>query len=480
MKKLILFLIVSSLAWVLYAQAAAPVPGSTSEGLGALAARLDADIIVEHDAIIAAERAAAERAAARSAESTEIAEPEPEPTPEVQDEEEPDYSGVWGYFTKPGTTEHNKAPRIVEFGSGIKAGFGTNLIGGGEFLKKDIVIDLDERYDKIQSGGVDIGADFAVRPFYVNISIPKIGWVFGLFTNVDGRFDSNLPKDLFGLMANGNVDKHNQDGTFTVSGAVFAETGLSWRGSFLNDKLQVGIAPAYYTPLIYVPKSTLTYEIETEKRVYVDIGGDMKLYHVFSNLRDIGGGADISLNSEYALFPIVDVGGTISHIPIVPATLSNGTRFTIDGVLINKDNLFDGIGDFGAFKANAGESIDDRLVVRPLRFDFYTLYRPLRKDLLTIKPSIGFTVLNPSEKTYFNGVLEVQLHAGKLSDFPGYIFNLYLNTGIEEGYWRHKLGFALNFRALELDFEAGVKSQDYLQSYQASGMDFALGIKYGW
>ncbi|GHV02663.1 hypothetical protein FACS189485_03750 [Spirochaetia bacterium] len=396
-------------------------------------------------------------------------------------------TGFVKYFTNPGTTEHNIPLRNVEVGfvDGIKVGFGNSLIGVGDILKKEIVIDLDDIYDKMPENGVGIGTNLALRPFYVNIYVPKLGMGFGLFTNVDGRFDGALRKNMFDIITQGNSSGDpNKSGDIDVSGAVFAEAGLSWRGSFLKDKLHISAAPAYYVPLIYIPKSNLRLELEAEKpenndRLYVGITGDLDLYHVFSDSAKIGGGADLSVTGEYALFPILDVGGTLSHIPIVPATLSNGKKFAVKGDIVNTPTLLEGIGETD-IRLGDGESIVDRQVVRPMRFDVYVLYRPFRTDLLTIKPSIGFTAINPSEETYFNGILEAQLHVGKLRNNPGNLFKLYLNTGIEEGYWRHKLGFALNFRAVELDFETGLKSQDYLKSYQASGLEFTLGMKFGW
>ncbi|GHV74456.1 hypothetical protein AGMMS49940_17580 [Spirochaetia bacterium] len=483
MKRLLLFLLAASLAW-----------GLSAQDLGELAARLDAEIAAEETMGAEPELAPAppevqddtpevqdntvEELEKIAAESAEIAE-------EAQDqkEEKPKKRDIAGYFTNPAATEHNKALRIVEVGFDIKAGFGTGLIGVSEILKKDLVIDLDDKYDKIGKKGVGMGANLALHPFYVNVNVPKRGMGFGLFTNVDGRIDLTLPKELFGLLAKGNLSQHNQGGAFAVSGAVFAEAGLSWHGTLLEDKLRISAASAYYVPLIYVPKSNLAYKLETrdDGSLYVGVVGAMDLYTVLDNPSSIGGGGDLSLTGEYALFPIIDVGSTISHIPIVPAALTNGKKFTVTGDIINTPGLLKaGIGET-KFGVEEGESIPSRMVVRPMRFDFYVLYRPLRKDVLTIKPSIGFTILNPSEETYFNGVLETQFHAGKFNAaMPGYIFNLYLNTGIEEGYWRHKLGFALNFRAVELDFEVGLKSQDYLKSYQASGVEFTFGMKFGW
>jgi hypothetical protein len=122
-------------------------------------------------------------------------------------------------------------------------------------------------------------------------------------------------------------------------------------------------------------------------------------------------------------------------------------------------------------------------VFRPVRFDFYARYRPFKTDLLVIKPNIGFTLSNNSldpmdMDVYFNGAAEVQLHLGKF--IPGYLFTLYFSTGIDEGFWQNRLGFQLNLRALELDFEFALRSQSYAGSFDARGLAAKLGLKFGW
>jgi hypothetical protein len=226
---------------------------------------------------------------------------------------------------------------------------------------------------------------------------------------------------------------------------------------------------------VYIPKSTLNYELNTDEGLYIAVSGDMKVYMPFSSggLEDRGG-FDLSVSGEYALSPILDVGASLSHIPFVPARMSRGTSFSFDYEIIDQKNLFDGF--------DINDSFDDpeqkdftgahKVVLRPLRLDFYVLYRPFRKDILTIKPNIGFTAINPSEEVYFNGALEAQLNVAR-------IFFLTLGTGREEGYWRHKLGMAINMRVLELDFGVGLKSQRYAKSYQLSGLEASVGMKFG-
>jgi hypothetical protein len=484
MKKLILvFFIISSLVWGLYAQEAPPEePAAESEDTwlareeaqpeasGSEKAKPEATQSVETDL----ERIAYESAETAQAESEFV-------------QAEPDQAGKSGpakfgglvldYFNKPATSRHNEPLRVVEFGFDLGLGFANNLLGKDDIFQKELVIDLNEWVDTMNKRGVDFGFDFVFNSF-ININVKKGAWGIGEFINVDSYFDMNLPKSLFELLANGNYDVHNPEGEFAVSGAVFAEAGLKWYGTFLDKKLKVGFAPAWYLPLVYAPKSTLKYVLQTDPGLQVAVSGDMVVYMPISmdpfEIKDFGG-MDLSFSGEYALFPIIDVGATISHVPFVPATLTNGQTITFsDDIIPYTDNLLSG--DFPKMEmpeldpqSFTGAS---QTVLRPMRIDFYVLYRPLRIDLLTIKPNIGFTTINPSEKTYFNGAIEAQLNLGR-------IFFVHLNTGVEEGYWRHKLGFALNLRVLEVDLEGVLKSQSYVKSYQASGLEATLGLKLG-
>jgi hypothetical protein len=77
-----------------------------------------------------------------------------------------------------------------------------------------------------------------------------------------------------------------------------------------------------------------------------------------------------------------------------------------------------------------------------------------------------------SQETYFN-------FGGCFSLDLGRIFVLYFDSGLEEGFWRHKAGFELNLRVFELDLEAGLRSQNYIASWTGSGLSVKLGIALG-
>jgi hypothetical protein len=52
--------------------------------------------------------------------------------------------------------------------------------------------------------------------------------------------------------------------------------------------------------------------------------------------------------------------------------------------------------------------------------------------------------------------------------------------GYEDRLWKNSIDFALNLRAFELDFGFDMRSQDFLKSWTAAGLDAFVGLKFGW
>ena len=312
--------------------------------------------------------------------------------------------------------------------------------------------------------------------FFVNLNLGE-NWGVGLFFNLDGRMDINLPKSFFTLLAEGNLDQHDIEGDVHVFGAIFAEAGV---GGYMNfGKLRVDVKPAWYLPLVYIPKSGFHYSLETENALKLSASSTLDIYSPYpmnsvGSIRDWGG-LDLSLAGEYALFPILDLGTSLSHIPLAPARLTHKRRYALkEDTIFEDDDLFDGINEFTTpemvEKDYTGEN---KMVLRPLRFDTYALFRPLRTDFLVVRPNLGFTAINPSGETYFNWGLEGRLN-------PVEFFTVYLTTGREEGLWRHRLGLGLNVRYFEMVLEGAMSSQNFAPSFMGRGFSANLGLRFGY
>jgi hypothetical protein len=126
------------------------------------------------------------------------------------------------------------------------------------------------------------------------------------------------------------------------------------------------------------------------------------------------------------------------------------------------------------FESESEECV--KKVYRPLRFDTFAMIRPLsfNRDLLVLKPSAEL-VFYLDDKDYNIGAgLEVQSHLLRNMIF------LSFGTKLTENIWKHNLAFALNLRAFELDLGVALRSQSKEKSFQASGTEVNVGMRFGW
>jgi hypothetical protein len=413
--------------------------------------------------------------------------------------------GLKDYMNNPDvpSPEYNKHRRVFEIVlPSAHAMLSTNFLTLKELFKKNIIIDINKIEDRVPKrgfGGINTSVDISGVEF--NFNHPKKDWGFGLTpAGIKGGIDIRLPRSFLGLLADGNQGKNGDvSGRFLLSGAVFYEFGVNthFNVQVARKPMRLNLNPAFYVPMLYIPKSSIDFHLQTNTQITGSVNGEFSVYTPVNYNRmdtfDVGqmlssGGVDISVSAEYPLFTRLDVGASISHIPFFPAELGYGMKGTVNksGAMGNIGDLLDQHGGMSEilpsiddmYELSAYGPLDSLRIFRPVRFDFYTLYRPLKSDLLVIRPNIGVTLPTKSSIPYFNGALEAQLHVGKF--MPGYFFNLSLSTGREEGFWRHRLGMQLNLRAFELDLGVGLRSQSYLASYRASGLELMIGLKFGW
>jgi hypothetical protein len=393
---------------------------------------------------------------------------------------------------KPSKTPPGWERKRFEIGLDVGIGFTNDLLGAGDILQKTININLKDFNDKIGKNGFN----FNLEPdfdFFFNVNMGGY-WGGGFLFAIDGEINGNIPKSLFTLLAEGNANEHNPEGAFSVSGAIFAELEVEVHGRLKSfDKLKFGLTPGVFFPVVYIPKSAVSYHLNTDDdKLRVSTSGSIDVYTPLSldTMADpVGsvlhsGGFDISLAGEYALFEAqawgsLAVGGTIEHIPFVPAILTNKMTVDMTKDIIEAENLLDTIqsGDFSElidtddiWKLSYDSA--NRKIVRPMRVDFYAVYQPFTTDWLTVTPNLGFTVLGPGDPS-FNFGLNAQ-------DNVKHIIAFHFGTGYDELIWKHQAGLAFNFRVFELDIDASLRSQDFVQSFQVSGFSVALGLRFGW
>ena len=387
-------------------------------------------------------------------------------------------------FSKPAKVFTFERQRF-EFGSDYGGGLDNDLIGLRDFFRKDIVIDLDKIADLVGDDGFNLNLGLGGNYFLniKNIRIKEGTWDFGLFFGAEGSINFNMPQSFFALVSQGNIKQHTFKGLISASGGVYANAGLRTSAKYGN--LRLGVKPVLFMPLIFIPRSGIEYYLDTEDNITLTAPGEITIYSPIIDAIEGRGfspqfGFDLSFESEYNLFPFLDVGGSLSKVPFAPANMQKRTQYKMTGVefgpitgkdILNGDTIeapnFDEI-DFKPFY-----DIAPHKVFRPMQFDVYARYKPFSTEILAIVPNIGFSVDINDKQGYFNGGLELQLNAMNL-------FYLHLGTGCTESIWKHRLGFALNLRAFEFGLEVMLRSQDFVGSFKAQGFGLNMGIRFGW
>jgi len=379
-----------------------------------------------------------------------------------------------------------------EFGlaiSDIRIGLDNSLLGIGEIFQEELVIDLNKIGSSIRDGGMNLNVDGSVDILHLdilNIKIQEGLWNFGFFINTDGRINLNVPKSLFTLISEGFFDQHLFEGMISASGGVYANTGVSASAKY--GKLRAGVKPTLFSPLVFIPRSGISYRLDTEDAIDFSTEGEIMVYYPLDesgNFTGLNFGFDLTLDGEYALFPFLDVGGSLSRIPFAPATLRNRMKmsmsnleFHLDGDKILQGEMpelpnFNGDDPENPLFENVFDT-EPRKVFRPFRFDTYARYKPFSTEILVIRPNMGFSVDGNERKGFFNAGLEVQ------STLANDIIRLYLGTGCTEAIWKNRFGFVLNLRAIELGLGGALRADSFPGTFQGKGFDIGLGVRIGW
>ena len=368
------------------------------------------------------------------------------------------------------------ARQYFEMGIGTGFGFANDFLGAHDVFNKNIQIDLNTISNNIGEDGVNLET-YLFAEFYIKFKKIEIGeglWELGVFYQADGNIGSNLPKNLLSLVTEGNKNNSNVSGKISSTGGIFAEIGIGVAAQF--GKLRLGVKPAFYVPLVFIPKSGINYVFDTTDGVLVSANGQIDIYSPFAKNGEVKPGSDITLEGSYAFFDFLEAGGSISRIPIFAPSLNNRMSITLSDLhwKMTGQQLIDGeevkIPEF-EFK----EYYDTAEVkaYRPLRIDLFASLKPFRKETFTLRPNAGFTFDINNKDVFINAGLTAMLNAKNF-----FIFSI--GTNREEGIRKQHLGFAFNLRAFELNCEASLQSQNFIKSFELRGFGFDIGIRFGW
>ena len=396
-------------------------------------------------------------------------------------------------YAKDKSEDESKKPvsfarQKFEFGFDVGVGFDNDLLKLGDFFQKEIVVDLNEIGSDVRDTGLTLNLGVGTEIFF-NIKNVKIGenlWDFGFFAGVDGDIDLNIPKSMFTLITEGNIDKRVFEGVISASGSVYADAGLKLSAQF--GKLRLGVAPSVFTPLIYVPKvidgnkTGINYNLNTTEGVLFETSGSISVYSPFmtknGEIGEIKFGGDLAAEAEFSLFSFLDIGGSVSNIPIFPAVMEDRVLLALgmQPLEVTPGDLLSGKGESFDFDFDFVENYNSPKEIkihRPMRFDAHVKLKPFSNNFLVFKPSVGMSIDINNEETFFNAGLGIQLN---LIDF----FIIDASSSYTETIWVHQLGMALNLRAFELNLKAALRSSSLENSFQGQGFGVGVGLRFGW
>jgi hypothetical protein len=381
-------------------------------------------------------------------------------------------------------------PRFFEWGLfNVGLGLGNNFLSWSDIFNPDFTINLDLNELPRKAFGMESGGE--VKTWFNIQTRGKYQVGINLSAGIESVAFIGFSKEVNKFLSSGSSDTSIK-GSADAGSSVFGTVEL--KGSARVGRWKFSLAPGVYIPLLYISKPRISYNLNSADPITGSVVVEGDLYTSF-NMKsfmddsDITGiadpiGVDLSLGAEYALFDWLDVGGTITHLPIVPAFMKNSTSFNMaytinpgemDLVDLMDDNFDDFFVEDRGFDSDDPDSYRTGLhhpVFRPLRFDIYGVYKPFKNDFITVKPRLGFSVL-----TVYGGCFNVDV-SGRIN-WKNFVA-LDLSMGYRERLWRNKALLVLNLRALELDLGIGLQSQSFLRSFTLRGLNATVGLRLGW
>ncbi|MFP3043439.1 hypothetical protein LQZ19_16620 [Treponema primitia] len=373
----------------------------------------------------------------------------------------------------------NKPNRFVEVGFDAGFSFANNYLRTGDIFKETITLDLSKMAGDLKEG-LSVFFD-AHEATVLNFNLGAT-WGFGLFAGMDSLGHINIPQSMVELLTQGNELHKTYSDDFGLGAAVFLETGF-WASARIR-RIKFTVRPAYFIPLVYLDKSRAHYTFAAKADGTIAVIGNYDV-DIFTPLPlddlsiDAGsilgkGGADISLRAEYPLFRNLVIGGSLTHIPIFPAQLSD--KYTMSGSFEFNSNIEDIInGDYEIpdFEPANESDTGNRVVFRPFKFGIDAVYRPFYIRLLTIKPTLALV---------FNNIYNMPIYAdfgvtGELN--LARILRVDAGTHYEDLVWKQRVGLALNFRIIEFGIGVTTQSQQFLKSFQGAGFGIDIGLRMG-
>lgn len=376
--------------------------------------------------------------------------------------------------------------RTFEIGMNLDVGVSNNYFAANEILVNDLVIDFTKISEEISTDGLVISTKEVLNTF-VNLNL-KNGWHFGMKNGFEGYGNGAVSKDLFDFLGKGN--KLNESIVFETrldyDFFYYTESSCEWN----MFGFRFGVAPALYLPLMHVEqdKSHVSFCNNSQGNISADVAMGLRVF-TSGSLEDVknnsidpldwlngGWGFDVNLSVEHRLTETLQ-GRAYMRLPVIPGSLKNLAETTF---LCSYDavDLVDVIKTGGSYSSELKEfkySEEKKYICRPFRTGGEVNWRPFGEWMI-FNGMLGFGVKYPwsaKAKAYWEYNLGVHTEIFKIIGFD--LSSSYLNEIFSQ-----RVGFMLNFRAVELDAGISLQGASFVKSWQGSGVGAYLGVAVGW
>lgn len=382
--------------------------------------------------------------------------------------------------------------RYFEIGTEVHVGVSNNWFSVTDFFQDPLVVDLNEMADNLGSG---LTLD-ALLDAQVNVAING-GKVFrmNIFAGAYGQGMVNISQEMLEFLANGNANTPNNTITAKLGTDInaYVEAGVRFQSIIKN--LGISVTPTVFVPVAYVPRVVATGKIEPQEDGSMVATGkaDIKAYSVVplndptnvdinALLKDIG--VDFSIGAQYAIFPSLDVGLEVLHIPAWAASLRNETSFVasaeykvnpvLDSVTGNSESQFYE-GKFEVGDPTYTTLTEPKKIRRPIEAVLMTEWRPFG-EWFDVNGSVGYVF---GENHNFKYALGAGFHLLRMSKLGGHMLDFNIKSGYQNRIWTQQAELIWNLRAFELEFNVSSRSANFLSSFMGTGLGAGFALRVG-
>lgn len=382
--------------------------------------------------------------------------------------------------------------RYFEIGTEVHVGVSNNWFSVPDFFQETLVVDLNKMADNLSSG-LTLDALLDAR---VNVAING-GKVFrmNIFAGAYGQGLVNISQEMLEFLANGNANTPNNTITAKLGTDInaYAEAGVRFQS--IIKKLGISVTPTVFVPVAHVPRIVATAVVNPQEDGSMIATGkaDVKAYSVVplndptnvdinALFKDIG--VDFSIGAQYAIFPSLDVGLEVLHIPAWAASLRNEASFslnadyTVHPVLDSATGGTDGKyfeGSYEMSEITYTTLTEPKKIRRPIEAVLMTEWRPFG-EWFDVNGSAGYVF---GENHNFKFAVGAGFHLLRMSKLGGHMLDFNIKSGYQDRIWTQQAQLIWNLRALELEFNVSSRSANFLSSFMGTGLGAGFALRVG-